>query len=177
MMNTESFSISQSPANILTGTINGFPRTFGAYPSPDVTNSSYIHFKNQLKTSYNSEPVPYNAQCYDIIYLYALAMERALKEGVSINNIDLFREAVNNNLRKVSRYDQDETVVKPEQGWAVLQAAAENGDVNYEGASGNCDIDENGDVMNNYNTYKIVDDGTGQLIFEDIENVNPLDIK
>lgn len=169
--------LSQAPVDLLTGTVNGFPRTFGTYPSPDVSNPSYVHFKAQLKNRYNLDPIPFNAQCYDIIYLYALAMERALKEGVNVNNIDLFREAVNNNLRKVSRNDNGEIVVKPEEGWNALQAAAKNGDVNYTGASGNCDIDENGDVITNYNVFKIIDDGAGTLSFEDIENVDPLDMK
>jgi neutral amino acid transport system substrate-binding protein len=33
-------------------------------------------------------------------------------------------------------------------------------DINYQGASGNVDIDENGDVIGNYDVWTVKDDGS-----------------
>jgi neutral amino acid transport system substrate-binding protein len=37
-------------------------------------------------------------------------------------------------------------------------------DINYQGASGNVDIDENGDVVGSYDVWTVKDDGTLKVI-------------
>jgi neutral amino acid transport system substrate-binding protein len=37
-------------------------------------------------------------------------------------------------------------------------------DINYQGASGNVDIDENGDVIGSYDVWTVNDDGTLKVI-------------
>jgi neutral amino acid transport system substrate-binding protein len=169
--------LDKSPPQLLTGEVDGNPKVFGAASAPDITNPAYIHYKTEIKNRYGQDDVQYGPQSYDVVYLLALAMERALKDGETLSNINDFREAVNNNIRKVSRDNNGETIVSPDQGWTSMQAATNSGDVNYEGASGNCDIDEFGDVITNYEIFTIIDDGSGNLSFEVIENINPLDIK
>ncbi|MBL4715749.1 MAG: ABC transporter substrate-binding protein [Bacteroidia bacterium] len=165
--------LTQAPPEFLTGVINGNPRAFGANAFPDTTSGSYIHFQSELKTRYSQDVESFNAQFYDIIYVFALSMERAVQDGASIDDMGAFRIAVNDNIRKVSGDDSGESTANPQDGWSANQTAAKSGDVNYEGASGNCDIDSNGDVVTNYDVYKIVDDGTGTLSFVTIENISP----
>lgn len=88
-------------------------------------------------------------------------MERALQDGASPDNIAAFRKGIQNNIRKISRNDNDETIVRPEAEWALLQSAIKSRDV-----KGNCDIDENGDVMSYYDVFKFIDNGTGTYSFE-----------
>jgi branched-chain amino acid transport system substrate-binding protein len=67
-------------------------------------------------------------------------------------------------LRSVSKAPG--TVIRPGE-WAKAKAAlAAGGDVNYEGASGNVDLDENGDVGGIYSVNTIGGDGkwSGKLI-------------
>jgi len=43
------------------------------------------------------------------------------------------------------------------EGLKLLRAGQ---DINYQGASGNVDIDENGDVVGSYDVWSVKDDGT-----------------
>jgi len=169
--------LEQVPAGLITSTTETRPKAFGAIAFPDIATNSYIHFKEELTRRYNKETESFSHQHYDAVYLFALAMERALEEGANLSNISSFREAVNRNIRKVSRDDSGEITVSPEQGWTSMQTAARKGDVNYTGASGNCDINKNGDVKMNYDVYIVLNDGAGTLEFKTIENINPNDLK
>ena len=46
-------------------------------------------------------------------------------------------------------------------------------DINFQGASGNVDIDDNGDVVGSYDVWKVADDGTLSII----DKVNPVGSK
>ena len=95
-------------------------------------------FDQAWEDAYGEIPaVPYLREINDAIYLIALAAEQ-----VDSNDPTAIRDA----LREVA--NEPGTVVGPgQEGWqAAVEAIAAGEDVNYEGAAGSVDLDENGDV-------------------------------
>jgi ABC-type branched-subunit amino acid transport system substrate-binding protein len=95
-------------------------------------------FDQAWEEAYGEIPaVPYLREINDAIYLIALAAEQAgSNDSTAIR--DVLREVAN----------EPGTVVGPgQEGWqAAVEAIAAGEDVNYEGAAGSVDLDENGDV-------------------------------
>lgn len=149
------------------GEINGHPRNFGAFPSADTSSETYTFFKDELMKKYNQQVASYNPQFYDIGYIYAMAIEKALMETGTSDMIAL-REKVNEYIRIVSRGDVGDTEVSPNQGWLNIKAACQAGGVNYVGASGNCDIDTMGNTETAYSIFKVIKPGNDYQ-FEIIE--------
>ena len=82
-------------------------------------------------------PLPFIRETYDAVYLMALAAEKSLTDDIDI------REA----LRAISN-PPGETVNPGTEGFTTaLAAIAAGNDINYEGAAGPVDMDENGDVL------------------------------
>ena len=147
-------SIFQAPLGFMMGEINGHPKNFGAMPSPDTTSTIYQFFVAELNKKYSQKVGSYNAQFYDAGYLYALAMQKAVV-SVGISDRKLFRETVGSYIRSVSKGLPADLPVSPAMGWASMKAACERGSVNYVGASGNCDMDDSGDVVTPYAVFTI----------------------
>lgn len=109
-------------------------------------NDNYtIYLNNFLNVSPGG--VPFNGVlAYDAVYLHALAM---LKGGANT------KAAIVQNLRSVSgtAVASDAVIIGPNQFSAAVDAINIGLDVDYEGASGSINWDENGDV--NYGTYAI----------------------
>lgn len=51
----------------------------------------------------------------------------------------------------------------------AMEMVKKGEDIDYQGASGNVDIDENGDVIGSYDVWTVKDDGTLEII----DKVNP----
>ncbi len=149
------------------GEINGHTKNYGAFPSADTTNAAYIYFETALWETYNQTISSYNAQFYDVGYLYAMAVEKALLE-LSTTDMQTFREKVNENIRLVSQGNSGDPVVTPSQGWPSIKNACQVGGVDYTGASGNCDIDNEGNAINAYSLFKVIKPGN-DYAFEIIE--------
>ena len=95
-------------------------------------------FDQAYREAYGDLPaVPYLREINDAIYLIALAAEQ-----VDSNDPTAIRDV----LREVA--NEPGTVVGPgQEGWqAAVQAIDAGEDINYEGAAGSVDLDENGDV-------------------------------
>jgi branched-chain amino acid transport system substrate-binding protein len=89
---------------------------------------------------------PFVANGYDATFMMALAIEAAGNDG---------REGLSEHLRAIASAPGE--VILPGQ-WAEAKAIlAADGDINYEGAAGNQDFDENGDVAGNFSKSVIVD--------------------
>ena len=74
-------------------------------------------------------------------------------------------EGIQSNIKEVANAPGEE-VSDPCQAMELVR----NGeDINYQGASGNVDIDDNGDVVGSYDVWTVNDDGT----LEVIDKVNP----
>ncbi len=151
------------PISYMLGEINGHPKCFGAYPYVDPNSQSFLHFQEDLMATYEQEVASYNAQFYDIGYIYALAMERSLME-TDFANMDDFRESLNTNLRKVTNANSTTTEVDPSMGWLSMKLACMEGEVDYVGASGHCDIDADGNTQTAFAVFTINDDDA--LVFE-----------
>jgi len=162
-----------SQINHLLGDINGNPKNFGAISFPDPNSTEFKYFKSNLLETFNQEVGVYNSQYYDIGYLYALAIEQAFFSK-NIEDIEDFRSTVGSNIRGISRPDPNiEFDVNPSQGWETMKLAAIKGGLNYSGASGNCNIDSEGNVTTSYKVFTLKDSGSGPY-FETIEFVNPV---
>ena len=95
-------------------------------------------FDQAWEDAYGEIPaVPYLREINDAIYLIALAAEQ-----VDSNDPTAIRDV----LREVA--NEPGTVVGPgQEGWqAAVEAIDAGEDINYEGAAGSVDLDENGDV-------------------------------
>ena len=91
---------------------------------------------------------PYAAHGYDAAFLMALAIEKA---GAAD------RSKIAAALREVAT--PPGTVIRPGEWQKAKAAIAAGEDVNYEGASGNVDFDENGDVGGIYSVNTVSEAG------------------
>ena len=157
----------QAPVDYILGDVNGHPKNFGAFPSADTTSVAYTYFANELYQKYNQKVASYNAQFYDIGYLFAMAIEKAFKSA-STSDMKTFRDKVNYYIRQVSHGAPGDPVVSPDQGWISIKTACNLGGVNYNGASGNCDIDSEGNAITPYSVFKVTKPG-GHFAFEIIK--------
>ncbi len=157
----------QADIGQILGDINGHTRNFGAFPSADTTSIAFTHFRTALWEKYDQKVASYNAQFYDVGYIYAMAIEKAMLE-IGVNDMQAFREKVNEYIRLVSHGEAGDPVVSPNQGWAVLKNACHTGGVDYSGASGTCDIDAEGNATTAYSIFKVTKPGN-DYAFEIIE--------
>ena len=122
--------------------------TYGTAPGTELSDARRI-----LDSSYASAfavevpPNPYIAETYDAVVLIALAAEKAKNTTDSA--------AIRDSLRDVANPPGE--IVGP--GVAGLKRALEliraGEDINYEGAAGSQDFDENGDVLSTIEIWKI----------------------
>ncbi len=145
----------QTPIDFILGEVNGHPKNFGAFPSADTTSDSYIYFKENLFERYNQQVAAYNAQFYDVGYLFAMAIEKTFLE-IGTDNMQAFREKVNDYIRPISHGSAGDPVVSPQQGWNLIKINCQQGGVDYSGASGNCDIDFEGNAITPYSIFRVV---------------------
>jgi len=139
---------------------------------PDTNSVDFKYFKSNLLKTYNQNVGAYNAQYYDIGYLYALAIEQSFFSA-NIDDIETFRSMVESFIRGISRPDPKDFDVYPSQGWETMKLAAIKGSIDYSGASGNCNIDQDGNVMTSFKVFTLSESGS-ELYFETIEFVNPV---
>ncbi|MGH2615160.1 MAG: ABC transporter substrate-binding protein [Thermomicrobiales bacterium] len=95
-------------------------------------------FEAAWEAAYGELPaLPYLKELYDAVYVIALAAEQA-------DSVD--SAAIRDALREVA--NEPGTVINPGvEGWQAAVAAIDAGeDIDYQGASGTVDFDENGDI-------------------------------
>jgi branched-chain amino acid transport system substrate-binding protein len=117
---------------------------FITLPGADSQDPSYRAFAEAFEESGKDPAGPFIANGYDATFLIALAIEQA---GAAD------RATIGEALRAVA--SPPGTVVRPGQ-WSEAKAAIAAGeDINYEGAAGPADFDENGDVAGVYQLYVV----------------------
>lgn len=95
-------------------------------------------FDTAYEAAYGELPsLPFLRETYDAVYLMALAAEKSLADDMDIR--DALREVANPEGTEVSPGVEGFT--------AAVEAIADGEDVNYEGATGPVDLDDNGDVL------------------------------
>ena len=114
----------------------------------DTDDASYKAFAKAFRAEGGDPEAPYAAHGYDVVFLMALAIEKA-------GSVD--RSKISQALRAVASGPGE--VVRPGD-WAKAKALIAAGkDVNYEGAVGTNDFDENGDVTGLFSLNVVGDDG------------------
>jgi len=114
----------------------------------DFEDASFKAFAEAYKATGGDPAAPYAAHGYDATFLVALAIEKA-------GSAD--RGKIGAALREVASGPGE--VVRPGEWEKAKQLIAEGKDINYEGASGNVDFDENGDVGGVFGLNVVGDDG------------------
>jgi branched-chain amino acid transport system substrate-binding protein len=114
----------------------------------DYNDDSYKLFAEAYEATGNSPQAPYAAHGYGASFLIALAIEKA-------GSAD--RAAIGPALREVA--NAPGTVIRPGEWEKAKAAIAAGEDINYEGASGNVDFDEAGDVGGVYSVNTVGEDG------------------
>ena len=118
-------------------------------PASDTEGDSYKAFAGAFEAAGNNPGAPFVAHSYDIAFLMALAIEKA---GAAD------RSKVSAALREVA--NAPGMVILPGEWEKAKAAIAAGEDINYEGASGAIEFDENGDVAGTYSLNVVGDDGT-----------------
>ena len=114
----------------------------------DTSDASYKAFAEPYKATGNDPEAPYAAHGYDVTFLMALAIEKA---GAAD------RSKISAALRAVAGPPGE--VIRPGDWAKAKKLIGEGKDVNYEGAVGNNDFDENGDVTAVFSLNTVGDDG------------------
>jgi branched-chain amino acid transport system substrate-binding protein len=118
----------------------------------DYDDQSYKIFAKAFEAAGGNPQAPYVAHGYDASFLMALAIEKA-------GSAD--RGKISAALRAVAGPPGE--VIRPGE-WKKAKGLIDAGtDINYEGASGKVDFDDNGDVAGLYSVATISDDGKWQV--------------
>jgi len=113
---------------------------------PGADGEALAEFTKVWQAKFNRPPVEYAPHAWDAAALLVLAAQAA-KANTG--------EAIQSKLREVANPPGEE-VSDVCQALKLLQ---EGKDINYQGASGNVDIDENGDVVGVYDIWRVEEDG------------------
>ena len=118
---------------------------FGTVAQAPTDSNAFQTFESAYQAAFGElPPKPYIDTAYDAMMILALAIEKA-------GNTD--GDAIRDALRDVANAPGIE--VGPGE-WAKATAAIANGDdIDYVGASGSCDLDENGDVAGSFAHWTI----------------------
>jgi neutral amino acid transport system substrate-binding protein len=113
---------------------------------PGADGESLTALTELVQRKLNKAPAAFVPQTWDAVMLMALAAQAAGENtGTGIQS----------KIREVSSGD-GEAVTDVCKGLELLKAGKK---INYQGASGNVDIDENGDVVGNYDVWNVESDG------------------
>jgi neutral amino acid transport system substrate-binding protein len=118
---------------------------------PGADGKALAAFTKLWEEKFGKPPAEYAPQAWDAAALLALAAQAA-----KVNT----GEAIKSKLREVANGPGKE-VSDVCQGLELLRKGEK---INYQGASGNVDIDANGDVVGVYNIWQVQDDGKLKVI-------------
>ena len=122
---------------------------YGTNADTNPPTGEFTDFKNLYNAYFppanNADPDAYTANMYDAAILAALAIVQA---GTTTDGV-MIRDA----LYKVSKGG---TAYGPAQIGDAIQAILAGQDIDYKGASGNVDLDDNGNTISDYIVWKVV---------------------
>ena len=132
------------------GILNGMYGT-----SPGTTKSeSYRIYHDDFVEKYGHQPkAGFSEQAYDAAVVIGLAMHAASEEAYNEDP----GKAIRDNLRKVANPPGEEIFAGQEGMNKALKLLDEGKEINYQGAAGAVDFDENGDVVSGILIWKIED--------------------
>lgn len=103
------------------------------------------------QSQFGREPAAYDPSTWDATTLLVLSAEAAQ---------DITGPAVRDRIRDVANGPGQE-VTDVYEALSLLRAGQE---INYQGASGAVDLDENGDVVSSYDLWTVADDGSIEVL-------------
>jgi branched-chain amino acid transport system substrate-binding protein len=113
---------------------------WGTAPGAAKTDA-YVIFNADYRTEYGTlPPLPFITNAYDAMATIGLAAYAAKVKGLSITS-----KNIRDNLRDVANPPGE--VVGPGEFKKAFELLDQGKDINYEGAAGSVDYDENGDVV------------------------------
>jgi len=135
--------------------VNGEPEILeimmGTDTIADEESLNYKAFLDKFEKKFKYTPGTYPENAYDAVYLIAFAIQKA-------GSVD--PEKVKTHLVKLSRKDDGDTVINVGEFSKGVDAIIEGKGINYEGASGLIELDENGDPGSGmYEIWEIIKDG------------------
>ena len=118
---------------------------FGTSPITDAPTPMYNSFRERFEAAFGESPIPFASNQYDATALMALAIARA-----GTTDGDAVRDA----LREVATRDMESDFERAGELGLALADIRRGNDINYEGASGNCDFDDLGNVVTPYEIWR-----------------------
>ena len=130
----------------------------GTAPGSDPSLPAYQNFEDAFKSAYDHDRiVPFTNSAYDAGAAIGLAVARAIAEGAS----ELDGRTIRDNLRPVANPDGARIDGGKPENFAKAMEMLRNGEsINYSGAAGACDFDDNGDVKTPIALWRFTEDGT-----------------
>lgn len=105
-------------------------------------------FNKAYKAKYGKlPPLPFISNAYDAVAVVGLAAQMAKVKGEALTSVN-----IRNHLRDVA--NPPGVVVKPGEFKKAFELLKQGKDINYEGAAGAVDFDENGDVVTPIEVWK-----------------------
>ncbi|HXH12632.1 MAG TPA: ABC transporter substrate-binding protein [Alphaproteobacteria bacterium] len=115
----------------------------GTAPGSVLTDSYNVFLAEYGKAYGEVPPLPFMTNMYDAVAVIGLGIKAAQLAGVqAINGV-----AIRDHLRRVATPPGETVGAGPANLQKAFQLLEEKKDINYEGASGSCDFDDNGDVV------------------------------
>lgn len=129
--------------------------SFGTAPQALEGTKGYIAFQKSYEAKFGKLPVvPYLDTAYDAAMVMALAIAKAGSTDST---------AIRDAMRQVANGPGME--VGPGEWKEAMKAIEKGEEIDYVGASGNCDFDEHGDVAGTYANWKVEN---GQIVTAEV---------
>ena len=129
---------------------------YGTAPEA-LENEDRAQFDSDYMAAYNNDlSLPFIRESYDAAVIFALAAEAAGSSDPT---------AIRDSIRSVSAPPGEEIGPGVDEIRRALELLRDGKEINYQGASGPVDVDENGDVTGAMGIWKIVN---GKLVTERI---------
>ncbi len=143
----QAYAVNQKALNSLPHEVT--EGTYTVSPSPDIGSAAY---KRLAKVLGDDDLDPYSCQCHDQASLVLLAIGQAKGEASGT--------AIRDNLRRISQGGG----ARVESAAEGLKLLAQGKPVNFEGASGPCQFNEIGDILDTRFRYERADKGKFTLL-------------
>jgi neutral amino acid transport system substrate-binding protein len=124
---------------------------------PGADGKALEDFTKRWTEKTGKEVTAYVPHTWDAAVLLMLAAEAA-KANTG--------EGIQSKIREVANAPGTEVT----DACKALELIKQGQDINYQGASGNVDIDENGDVVGSYDVWTVKDDGSLEIV----DKINPV---
>jgi ABC-type branched-subunit amino acid transport system substrate-binding protein len=129
----------------------------GTAPGSVLTSGYNVFIAEYGKAYGEVPPLPYMTNMYDAVAVVGLAVKAAQIDGIK----EMTGVAIRDRLRKVANPPGEVVGPGASDLKKALQVLENKQEINYEGAAGSCDFDENGDVVTPIEVWKF---GDGKII-------------